>query len=181
MHPNVFTLLVAGASALVGASGLAAWFKLGRERKKISAETEYTDAETQSRVYANLERDYRRVCDDLGQLEMRLRACKQENEACRKQVQELRDEVSGTHRQFLLARARGHAAGKLAGNYVLHNESVLDVIREHNKKHPHHEIPITPMMRAVRLQETYQTELSRLDDMEAQDLELLIRKETPNK
>lgn len=168
-------LLSGAISAVVG------WYRLRAERKKSSAETQNLIADTQSQVLEDLNKQYLRVCDELVQTQMGLKACEAENEICRAKVQELQAAVGllqGQSRLFLLARARAHLAIKTLGSYELHIDYLLDEMRSHN-------VPITPMMRTQAIRTAYQIATEKLETMEAQELEVLLRhqitEESPTK
>lgn len=163
-------LLVNGVGVLFGAGGVVAWFKLGPERRQ-------TSTETQSTIFEDLNSAYVRVCDELLQSQMRLKACEAENESCRRQLQDLqtavgtlKSDVGRQYRLFLLARARAHLASKTLGNYELHIDFLLEEMRSHK-------VPITPMMRTTRIRNAYNGQLEKLEEMEAQELEKVLKEE----
>ncbi len=75
----------------------------------------------------------------------------------------------------VLSRARTHIATRGLMSYELHVDAILDEIRRHNELHPHAKILITPMMRTRKLRAAYDAQMSRLEAMEVQELEALLK------
>lgn len=171
MNPLTIAAVV-GPLLSAGATAVVASFRLRTERKKFNAEAQNLITETHSQVLEDVNKAYNRVCDDLVQAQMRLKACEMENEICRAKVGELQAAVGmlqGQSRLFLLARARAHLAIKTLGNYELHIDYLLDVMRERN-------IHVTSLMRTQAIRTAYQVQAEKLETMEAQELEVLLRR-----
>ena len=170
METPLLIAFVSAVSSLLSAGGVVVWFKLGPERRKLKTET-------QSKIYDDLSTAYERICDELTQAQMRVKACEAENETCRKQIQELQSSVSLLHveigqqsRLSALSRARSYLAVKTLGSYELHIDFLLDEMRRHK-------VPITPMMRTQKLRTAYQAQMDRYEAMEAHELEALLRQQ----
>lgn len=171
METPLLIALVSAASSLLSAGGVAVWFKLGPERRKLKTET-------QSKIYDDLNTAYERISEELTQAQMGVKALEAENESCRKQIQELQTSVSllqvETGRQSrlsALARARSHLAVKTLGTYELHIDFLLDEMRRHK-------VPITPIMRTQKLRTAYQAQMDKYEAMEVHELEALLKQQT---
>lgn len=169
-------LAVAGVfGTFLGASGVIAWFKLGPERRKLRADANKSEIDADSQIFKDLNVAYNRVSDELSQALMRIRAVETENETLRQQthnlqvsITTLQGEINRQARLSALARARSHMALKMLGNYELHIDFLLDEMRDAR-------IEITPIMRTSKLRVAFQAQMDRLEAMEVQELENLIK------
>lgn len=176
-NPVIITFVVGLITALLGSGGMYAWFKLGPERKKIYIEVAEHAADLQGDVLDDLKEAYNRVCEELVQIRMQMVSREREHGECQKRIHEmemtitsLRQDLDRHGRMAEMARRKSHLALNAIGNYELHIDNLLTILREHD-------VPITPMMHTHRLRKALQAEMNKLEEIESTTVERAIKQE----
>ena len=140
------------AGLLTGGGVIAAWFKLGPERRKLKVETAQGE-------YTIISSDYRRVCAENDEMRMELVSLEQQLHFCGQHLEDLRLTCKTCQQDMALTRARAHLAINTMASYEIHIDLLLEEFRKR-------QIPITPMMRSSRIREAFLLEMNQLVALE---------------
>ncbi len=149
---------------VVGTGGLALWFKIGPERKKIVIEVAQDAVVIQSAVVKTLREENVRMSDELLQCEMERKGLEHQRDTYRQLAGEQKLQIAFMQREVdlaQLARRRSHAAQHTAGAYELLIDNVLAYMSEHH-------LEILPEHRPYALRTAFHTEMAKLEQVEAE-------------
>ena len=144
----------------LGGGGLYAWFKIGPERRRLTADTNST-------LLRDAREAYQQLSDELSQTKMTNIMLENECDNCRDKVfqlehviQTLQEDISRHGRMSEIARRRAHLAINTLGNYELHIELLLDRMRAEN-------VVLNALDRPIKLRREFQAKMNELEKLES--------------
>lgn len=167
-------------SAVGGAGGIAALFKLKAEKGQITVSAAQGAVIVHSTVLKDIKQDYDRLAEELAQVRMEGVTREQEHETCKRKIAELQLSVTFLQRDLdrhgrlsELARRKSHVAIHAIGGYELLIDEILSEMRRNN-------VPIPAELRPYNLRAAFQAEMDKLEELEATITEQAMRTDPPN-
>lgn len=171
--------LIALVSAIGGAGGVAALFKLKAEKGQITVSAAQGAVIVHSTVLKDIKEDYDRLAEELAQVRMENVEIRKENVTCQRIMGELRVSIALLHvtldrqgRLSELARRKSHVAVHALGGYELLIDEIFNEMRRGN-------LSIRDELRPHKLRAAFQAEMDKLEELEAQIIEQAVKAEPP--